>query len=233
MTMTVHNRVPRDDLALGLVEAKGVRCGPAPAALAEELKRWVQRRATAELEAGEEALRKGSRDILRNGKYKPTGRGKPASEYLVRAAKAGDFPRINGPVDANNLVSLQHCVAVSLWDQHLAGHAEYEVRLGSEDEQYVFNPAGQTLRLRDLVCGCVLADEGESRPVVTPIKDGLATKIRPETTHVAGCIYYPLAAGSALHLEEITAAFFGWLRQCGEAVSGATAVALPGQTATL
>ena len=33
--------------------------------------------------------RKLSRDLLRHGGYKPTGRGKPASEYLVRAAGDG------------------------------------------------------------------------------------------------------------------------------------------------
>ena len=234
MTITVHHRVPRDDLGLGLVRVEGVGCGPAPEVLAAELERWIQKRRSAELEPGEEALRKGSRDVLRNGKYKPAGRGKPASEYLLRAARDDDFPQINGPVDANNMVSLRHCVPASLWDQQLAGHPELEVRLGAEDEQYVFNQAGQTLRLQDLVCGCVLPrGSAESRPVVTPIKDGLATKLHPLTTAVTGCIYYPLGAGSATHLKEITEAFLHWLLHCGVEATGATAVALPGQSVTL
>ena len=35
-----------------------------------------------------EQVRQDVRDLLRHGGYKPTGRGKPASEYLVRAATA-------------------------------------------------------------------------------------------------------------------------------------------------
>ena len=211
----------------------GVACGPAPALLSEELEGWIERRRGAELEPAEEALRRGSRDVLRNGKYKPTGRGKPASEYLVRAATDDSFPRINGPVDANNLISLQHCVAVSLWDQTLAGGSELELRLGAEDEQFVFNQAGQLLRLKDLVCGCVLDHAPPTAPIVTPIKDSLATKIHSSTTHVAGCIYYPLSAGSLSHLQQITEAFLGRLLQCGEATTGTTAVLLPRRTATL
>ena len=233
MTITVHNRVPREDLALGLVRAQGVSGGPAPAALHEDLDQLLARRSGQALDAAEEALRKGSRDILRNGKYKPSGRGKPANEYLLREAARETFPRINGPVDANNLVSLMACVPISLWDLVLAGDPEqYEVRLGGKVEQYVFNAGGQTLALRDLVCGCALSEDG-STPLVTPIKDGLASKITAATTRVGGCIYYPLAAGSREHLQEITSTFASWLGRCGQSVETAWAVALPGQSASL
>ena len=39
--------------------------------------------------ARSEELRKAVRDLLRHGGYKPTGRGKPSCEYLVRAAGDG------------------------------------------------------------------------------------------------------------------------------------------------
>ncbi len=233
MTITVHNRVGREDLALGLVRVEGVSSEPAPAALHEELDRLIAERSGRELHPDEEALRRGSRDMLRNGKYKPTGRGKPASEYLMREAGKDNFPRINGPVDANNLVSLHHCVPISLWDLDLAGDPDqYEVRLGAEGESYVFNEAGQRLSLRDLVCGCTLAG-GESLALVTPIKDSLRTKLKPETHRVAGCVYYPLPAGSREHLEAVTAEFARWLGLCGEDSSSAWALAMPGETATL
>ena len=233
MTITIHNRVPREDLALGIVRAEGVRSGEAPAELAAALDRLVTERASRELGPAEEALRRGSRDMLRNGKYKPTGRGKPASEYLMREAGKGAFPRINGPVDANNLVSLGACVPISLWDLDLAGNPEaYEVRLGAEGERYVFNAGGQLLELRDLVCGCALAG-GESTALVTPIKDGLASKLTPESSRLAGCIYYPLPAGSREHLEEVTHDFAAWLGKCGEGVETAWAVALPGESAKI
>jgi DNA/RNA-binding domain of Phe-tRNA-synthetase-like protein len=228
--ITVENRVPRDDLALGLVRVEGVAIGPAPAALAEELGRLVALR-VAPLPPAEEALRKASRDMLRNGRYKPTGRGKPASEYLMRAASQGDFPRLSGPVDANNLVSLLHCVPISVWDLDLAGTERFEFRLGAEEERYVFNPSGQELDLRDLVCGCGLVD-GESRPMVTPIKDSLATKLVDGTTRLAGAIYYPLGCGRA-RLEQATAELLRWLEACGADAEGVMAICPPGETVAL
>jgi len=220
------------EMGLGLVRVEGIQVGPAPAALSADLDHWIQQRGAADLNPAEEALRKASRDILRNGKYKPTGRGKPASEYLLRAAREDSFPRINGPVDANNLISLRYCVAISLWDLDLAGVDQFEFRLGAEDEQYAFNPSGQVLGLRDLVCGCGLGVD-RSTPLVTPIKDGMATKIGPATTRLAGAIYYPLNQGGADSLSTITGEFLSWLRQCGQAAEGASAMALPGETITL
>src|SRR5688572_10209828 len=53
------------------------------------------------------------RDMLRFGKYKPTGRGKPASEYLLRAAVEDKFPWINNLVDINNWISLKSMLPIS------------------------------------------------------------------------------------------------------------------------
>ena len=79
--------------------------------------------------------------MLRNGSYKPTGRGKPANEYLLRAAGEGSFPATNALVDANNLVSLKHMVPISVWDLDLASSHHTLFRLGRDDERYVFNRA--------------------------------------------------------------------------------------------
>jgi DNA/RNA-binding domain of Phe-tRNA-synthetase-like protein len=173
--------------------------------------------------------------MLRNGVYKPTGRGKPASEYLLRVAKddVGSFPRINGPVDTNNLVSLRYCVPISVWDRDLARTDEYEFRLGYADESYVFNPTGQTLALRDLMCGCGLYAERGSMPIVTPIKDSLATKLTNASTRLAACIYYPLSAGSSEHLTEVVQELLRWLLTCGPECTGNAGVCLPGQTLQL
>lgn len=238
MPITIFHRVPREDLALGLVRVRGVSAGAAPAALAAELDQTIARHREDDLEPHLEALRKGSRDVLRNGVYRPSGRGKPASEYLLRAARKDDFPRINGLVDANNLVSLRHCVAISVWDEELmlSLGQQLELRLGAEHEQYVFNPAGQTLRLQDLVCGCAIpatGGESASLPMVSPIKDSLATKTRPETTRVMGCVYFPLTAGDQQQLEQITTELLDWLRQCGEQTTGTMAVLLAGQSLSL
>ena len=46
------------------------------------------------------------RDLLRHGGFKPTGRSKPASEYLIKSAGQGTLFSINVAVDACNAVSL-------------------------------------------------------------------------------------------------------------------------------
>src|SRR6188768_3883643 len=56
--------------------------------------------------ASDDAVRESVRALLRHGGYKPTGRGKPASEYLVRAAAEGKLAAINPAVDACNVASL-------------------------------------------------------------------------------------------------------------------------------
>lgn len=225
--ITIRHRVPRSDLAFGVLRVEGVEVGAAPTPLSQALDECIARRKAEPLAASEEALRQGCRDVLRNGRYKPTGRGKPASEYLLRAATAEEFPRINGPVDANNLVSLGRLVPISVWDLDLAGTGGFELRLGRPGESYVFNAAGQTLELEDLLCGAGLVGEA-SRPMVTPIKDGLATKLTPASTRLAGCIYYPVEVGGRAQLAAATEELFRWLSLCGADVRGAWAVLEPG-----
>src|SRR5687767_3750023 len=70
--------------------------------------------------ARSEALRSAVRDMLRHGGYKPTGRGKPASEYLVRTAEEDGIRSINLPVDACNVVSLHSGFPISVVDMDLA-----------------------------------------------------------------------------------------------------------------
>ena len=116
MTITVRHRVPRDDLAFGLVRVEGIETGQAPEALAAELGTWIARRRDEPLDDAAEARRKAGRDVLRNGKYKPTGRGKPAAEYLVRAAGEGKLGSINLAVDLCNVVSLHSGLPISVVD---------------------------------------------------------------------------------------------------------------------
>src|SRR5690606_30133755 len=68
---------------------------PSPAAITEGLRADVPAPV-----ARDETLRAAVRDMLRHGGYKPTGRGKPASEYLVRAASESRLQSINLAVDA-------------------------------------------------------------------------------------------------------------------------------------
>ena len=68
----------------------------------------------------DEDVRKRVRDLLRHGGYKPTGRGKPSPEYLVRAVGDGALSPINAAVDACNAVSLASGLPVSVVDLDLA-----------------------------------------------------------------------------------------------------------------
>ncbi|MCA9668272.1 MAG: hypothetical protein KC503_21920 [Myxococcales bacterium] len=251
MTLIVENNVPGERIALGLVVVENVIVGRGDLSLDDEIAALVERRAEA-LDDGEDAIRRACRDMLRNGRYKPTGRGKPASEYLLREASRGEFPRVLDPVDALNLVSLAHLVPISLWDLDKAavaagrepaagsiydGDERFEVRLGRSGERYVFNSADQLLELEDLVVGCALTAGGESVPLWTPIKDGMRSKIDASTRRVAACIYYPIEAGERAHLETITAELHRWLDACrpdgGGAARAAHALAMPHETATL
>lgn len=129
------------------------------------------------------------RNMLRFGKYKPSGRSKPSSEYLLGAALHGDFPLVNGPVDANNAVSLEWGYPASIFDVELSGNTLL-MRRGLAGESYIFNPSGQSIDLQDLLCVC-RRDGNSWLPCGNPVKDAMATKICDSTRGVAAVVYAP------------------------------------------
>src|SRR5271169_2299964 len=60
------------------------------------------------------AVREQVRALLRHGGFKPTGRSKPASEYLLKAVAEGGLSTINLAVDACNVVSLHSGLPISV-----------------------------------------------------------------------------------------------------------------------
>lgn len=228
--MVVRHDVPRQDVALGIVWAKGVAVHQVPPGFEDRLAALVATRRQP-LSDDDDAVRRAARDILRNGRYKPTGRGKPASEYLVRAAQQDDytFPRINAPVDVCNYVSLRTLLPISLWDLDLAGTDRFTFRLGQADEAYIFNAGGQTIQLEDLIVGCRVVDDEAGQPIVNPVKDSLATKTTDATRRVAACIYTPLDAVPPDMLAAHCTLFADLLAGCGDGVETAWAVVLPGE----
>lgn len=188
--MTILTHSGTGSVVFGLVWADGIEPGVVPPAFETLLARALDARRRP-LTPEEEAIRLAGRDMLRNGTYKPTGRAKPASEYLLRAASKGDFPRINPLVDICNFMSLTTLLPSSLWDRDRAedagpAGADYAARLGAEGESYVFNASGQVIQLRDLV---LIACAG--RPVVNPVKDSQATKTSQDTRRVGAVVYFP------------------------------------------
>jgi DNA/RNA-binding domain of Phe-tRNA-synthetase-like protein len=164
-----------------IVIARDIHTTETPPALAAEVQAAVAARAAGEPAP---AHRDAVRALLRRGGYKPSGRGKPASEYLAQAAREGRFPSINNLVDANNLLSLEALLPVSLLDLAPFGGAG-EVRYGRAGERYVFNAAGHELDLAGLLCVCGAG----GAPLGTPVKDSMAGKVKPDTRDVLGLVW--------------------------------------------
>ncbi|MGH7466626.1 MAG: phenylalanine--tRNA ligase beta subunit-related protein [Longimicrobiales bacterium] len=129
------------------------------------------------------ALRTAVRDMLRQRGYKPTGRGKPASEYLVRAAGEGSLVSINLAVDACNATSLHSGLPISVVDLDRA-HAPFHIATATAGQAYVFNAAGQEIDLNGLVC--LFDAEG---PCGNAVKDAQRTKTNAETQRTLSVIW--------------------------------------------
>ena len=156
--------------------------------------------------------------MLRFGSYKPAGRSKPSSEYLLAAALEGGFPLVNGPVDVNNAVSLEWGYPASIFDMELCGTALF-LRRGLPGESYIFNPSGQSIDLKDLVCVC-RAEGTAWVPCGNPVKDAMATKTSESTRSVAALIYAP-ASESRKDLDAAAERFATLLRtDCGATETG-------------
>lgn len=134
----------------------------------------------------EEVVRTAVRDMLRVRGYKPTGRGKPASEYLLRAATDGALAPINAAVDACNAASLHSGFAISVVDVDLAT-APFRIAVAPQGASYVFNRSDQVIELGGLPC--LYDAEG---PCANAVRDAQRTKTGPSTrgtlSVVWGCV---------------------------------------------
>ena len=131
----------------------------------------------------DDAVRAAVRELLRHGGYKPTGRGKPASEYLARAAGDGTLGAINTAVDACNAVSLHSGLPVSVVDLDRAA-APLRIAIAPAGARYVFNASGQEIDIAGLV---VLSDA--AGPCAGPVKDSHRTKTHADTTRTLSVIW--------------------------------------------
>ena len=147
------------------------------------------------------------RALLRYGGFKPSGRSKPASEYLLKAHGSGHLASINLAVDVCNAVSLHSGLPISVVDADLA-HSPYRIEVVADKTAYVFNPSGQELDLTGLVC--LYDREG---PCGSPVKDSQRTKTHGGTRRTLSVVW------GEQSLAEHTRAAGRWyrelLRQCG------------------
>ena len=179
MTLSV---APYPTLAL----AAFVTSFPAPVASldADEIADRLQLGAEAPV-SRDDHVKAAVRDLLRHRGYKPTGRGKPASEYLVGAAAAERLAPINAAVDACNVVSLHSGLPISVVDLDRAT-APFRVDVPADGAEYVFNASGQTIRLTGLPC--LFDAEG---PCANAVRDAQHTKTRPETVRTLSVVWSP------------------------------------------
>ena len=131
----------------------------------------------------DEEVRAAVRDLLRHGGYKPTGRSKPASEYLVRAATEGSLGSINLAVDVCNAVSLHSGFPISVVDRGRA-RAPFRIGVAPAAASYVFNPSGQEIEIGGLLC--LFDADG---PCANAVRDAQRTKTHAGTTATLSVIW--------------------------------------------
>jgi DNA/RNA-binding domain of Phe-tRNA-synthetase-like protein len=139
-----------------------------------------------------DTLRAAVRDLLRHGGFKPTGRSKPASEYLVRAAAEGQLRPINPAVDMGNIVALHVGIPVSVVDVDRLV-PPLAVRLAPAGSRFVFNASGQEIDVENLVC----LEDGQG-PCANPVKDAQRTKTSPTTTQTLTVVWGSTALGEVV-----------------------------------
>ncbi len=177
---------------------------------------WLAQMLAADAEAPlvrDESVRKQVRDLLRHGGYKPTGRGKPASEYLVRAAQENGLGAINAAVDAGNVVALHSGLPVSVVDvERLV--PPLHVGLAEAGSSFVFNASGQSID----VSGLLSLHDAEG-PCANAVKDAQRTKTDADTRRTLSVVWG--CAGREERLARATA----WYRELLERAGASTEAA--------
>jgi DNA/RNA-binding domain of Phe-tRNA-synthetase-like protein len=195
---------------------------PATAAPPPFLDEIVERARAGGAEFVSAARKAAVRAMLRHGSYKPAGRSKPSSEYLLAAALAGEFPTVNGPVDVNNGISMECGFPASIFDADLSG-LDLFLRRGRQGESYEFNRSRQTIALEDLLCVCRKVN-GEWMPCGNPVKDCVATKVTASTTRIVAVIFAP-SDESEIVLSAAAERYAGLLSsECGARQAGSAVV---------
>lgn len=168
------------------------------------LRAGLQLDAEVPLSPPDDAVRKAVRELLRHGGFKPSGRSKPASEFLLRAATEGTLASINLAVDLCNVTSLHSGLPISVVDLDLL-EPPLRIAIAEPNTSYVFNPAGQEIRLDGLVC---LFDAVAAS--ANPVKDSQRSKTHAGTRRML-CLVWGCRS-----LAERTRATVDWYRSLHE-----------------
>jgi DNA/RNA-binding domain of Phe-tRNA-synthetase-like protein len=128
-------------------------------------------------------VREAVRVLLRHGGFKPAGRSKPASEYLLKAAADHALSSINLAVDACNVVSLHSGLPISVVDLDRT-RPPLRIGIAPAGASYVFNASGQSIDLGGLLC--LFDAEG---PCANAVKDAQRTKTTADTRRTLSLIW--------------------------------------------
>jgi DNA/RNA-binding domain of Phe-tRNA-synthetase-like protein len=160
--------------------------------------------------SADDVVRGHVRDLLRHGGYKPTGRGKPSSEYLLRAVGEGALSEINVAVDGCNVVSLHSGLPISVIDPDRAVRP-LRIAIAAPSTKYVFNASGQEIDVGGLLCLC-----DADGPCANGVKDAQRTK-----THGGTRVTLAVVWGSRA-LEGRAARAAAWYRELLEEAGATT-----------
>lgn len=153
------------------------------------------------------------RDLLRHGGFKPAGRSKPASEYLVKAHEQGWLSpdrSINAVVDALNAVSLHSGLPISVIDADRAS-APWRIGVAPAGSAYPFNASGQIIDLSGLLC--LFDADG---PCANPVKDSQRTKTCDDTVNTLSVVWGTVALPG--HAARVAEWYGALLQEIGAAV---------------
>ena len=177
--------LPPSKLRIGILEASGITVTSSPAEYVAEINSDIAKILQPNF-IYPDHLKKGIRSLLRNFGFHPSGRNRPASEFLVKdVTNRGTFNSINNVVDINNHISLTTHLPISVLDLDVTGY-ELSIRLGMENESYVFNKEGQILSLKNLL---TISRVPDIKAFGSPVKDSQESKIFEHTKNIIVCIY--------------------------------------------
>ena len=213
--MYVTNECKNIGLIAGIVTATDIKISESNQELKNEIKKLLEEKQKEE--NIDKELLTSVRKMLKNGGYKPSGRNKPASEYLLRTVSEGNFPFINNVVDINNYFSILWGLPISTLDLNKTGD-NVILKIGSQDEKYIFNKSGQELDLKGLITVC----DSNKKPIGTPVKDSMFGKTTENTSDIIVIIYAPSDKLDELKVEKMCMKYAEKLRKYTTASETAT-----------
>ncbi len=194
-----------------LLDLLAFTCELPPSGSPPELLALLEPGAAAPLSSSDEVRQK-IRALLKAGGFKPTGRSKPASEYLLAAAP---LRSINLAVDACNAVSLHSGLPISVVDLDRV-RAPLAVDLAPAGSSYVFNASGQVIDVGKLLC--LIDADG---PCANAVKDAQRSKTDGETRRTLSLLW------SSRELPGRGEAACRWYRELLAAAGASTAMVHP------